>query len=82
MTSAKAIDNIVRRYAVASFNDTSTLTDAGLESMSVVRIIVDLNFDPAIEIDMAHFAELRTVTDLKRWLSSLAVNAPRGGGAR
>ena len=72
MTSVKTIDDAVSRYASIPFDDTATLIEVGIESMSIVRIIVDLNFDPSLEIDMSRIVEMVTVADLKRWLRGLA----------
>jgi acyl carrier protein len=71
------LDQAIASYAVGRYNDGSSLTQAGLESLSVLRLVADVVTDPDLEIDTGHLAHVRTVGDLKGWLRGL-IASPAG----
>lgn len=72
MTIPLDLDSTIARYASVSFDDSTPLLEAGLESLSLIRLAVDVATDDDAEIDAARLVDLRTVGDLKKWLGSLA----------
>lgn len=66
------LDSAIARYATADFDDSTALLDAGLESLSVLRLAVEVATDETAEIDATELVEVRTVGDLKAWLAGLA----------
>lgn len=72
------LDTAIARYATADFDDSTSLLDAGLESLSVLRLAVETATDESAEIDATRLVEIHTVGDLKAWLLSLA-DTPVGG---
>ncbi|MFI5561127.1 phosphopantetheine-binding protein [Amycolatopsis japonica] len=74
-------DAIITRYATFTFDDSTPLLDAGLESLALLRLAVDVAGDDDAEIDATRLVDLHTVADLKRWLAELAT-AGQDGGAR
>lgn len=75
MSRLLELDSAISRYATADFDDATPLLDAGLESLSVLRLAVEIATDESAEIDATQLVEIRTVGDLKTWLTGLA-----GGG--
>jgi acyl carrier protein len=75
------LDATIARYATFTFDDSTPLLDAGLESLSLLRLAVDVASDDDAEIDATRLVDLRTVGDLKQWLSHL-IPADRLGGTR
>jgi acyl carrier protein len=65
------LDATIARYATFAFDDTTPLLDAGLESLALLRLAVDVATDEDAEIDATRLADLRTVADLKHWLADL-----------
>lgn len=65
------LDATIARYATFAFDDTTQLLDAGLESLALLRLAVDVATDDDAEIDATRLADLKTVADLKRWLTDL-----------
>ncbi|GAA0706613.1 acyl carrier protein [Dactylosporangium roseum] len=65
------LDATIARYATFAFDDTTPLLDAGLESLALLRLAVDVATDDDAEIDATRLADLKTVADLKGWLADL-----------
>jgi hypothetical protein len=74
-TTSATIDAVIRRNVRVPFEDCFGLAEAGLDSLSVLRIASELIPDPDQEIDPAGLADVRTVADLRRWLHFLLVPA-------
>jgi acyl carrier protein len=74
------LDATIARYATFAFDDATPLLDAGLESLALLRLAVDVATDEDAEIDATRLADLRTVADLKGWLADLML--PAEGGLR
>jgi hypothetical protein len=66
------LDLAISRYATARFGDATPLQEVGLESLSLLRLAVEVATDDDAEIDATLLAEVRTVGDLKGWLAHLA----------
>jgi acyl carrier protein len=75
------LDATIARYATFTFDDSTPLLDAGLESLSLLRLAVEVATDEDAEIDATRMVDLRTVADLKAWLGSMML-ADQAGGAR
>jgi acyl carrier protein len=69
--SPEDLDTVIARYAVGRVTDASSLAQAGLDSLAVLRIVVESVTDPEIEIAPSRLADVLTVADLKRWLGEL-----------
>ena len=69
--SSEDLDTVIARYAVGRVTDASSLAQAGLDSLAVLRIVVESVTDPEIEIAPSRLADVLTVADLKRWLGEL-----------
>jgi acyl carrier protein len=72
------LDSTIARYATFAFDDSTSLLDAGLESLALLRLAVEVATDEDAEIDASRLVDLRTVADLKGWLSDMILP----GGAR
>ncbi|MFG2906690.1 phosphopantetheine-binding protein [Kitasatospora sp. NPDC048286] len=70
LTTPPDLDSTIARYATADFDDSTLIQEAGLESLSLLRLAVEVA-DEDVEIDAAGLVEVRTVGDLKVWLTSL-----------
>jgi acyl carrier protein len=66
------LDSIIEQYATAKFDDSTPLLDAGIESLSLLRLAVEVAADADAEIDATRLVELRTIADLKSWLREIA----------
>jgi hypothetical protein len=73
------LDATIARYATFSFDDSTPLLDAGLESLSLLRLAVEVATDDDAEIDATRLVDLHTVGDLKGWLRDMIPTAPDGG---
>ena len=73
------LDATIARYATFAFDDSTTLLDAGLESLALLRLAVEVATDEDAEIDASRLADLRTVADLKGWLTDIMPTALNGG---
>lgn len=73
MTAQLDLDAAIAKYATASFDDSAALLDVGLESLSLLRLAVEVATDDDVEIDATRLVDLRTVGELKQWLAELAV---------
>jgi acyl carrier protein len=72
MTAQLDLDSTIAKYATASFDDSAVLLDVGLESLSLLRLAVEVATDDDVEIDATRLVDLRTVGELKQWLMELA----------
>lgn len=70
------LDSTIARYATFAFEDTTPLLDVGLESLSLLRLAVEVSTDEDAEIDASRLVDLKTVADLKVWLAEML---PVGG---
>jgi hypothetical protein len=72
MEATVNLDVVIGRFAAFAFNDSTQLAAAGIESLAMLRLAVEVATDGDAEIDASGLAGLRTVGDLKRWLGALA----------
>jgi hypothetical protein len=72
------LDATIARYATFAFDDSTPLLDAGLESLALLRLAVDVATDSDAEIDASRLVDLHTVADLKGWLRDLAAAMDEG----
>ena len=68
------LDAMIAEHATGAFDDSTPLPAAGLESLSLLRLVVAAAADQDAEIDAARLAQLRVVADLKAWLTELAAS--------
>lgn len=73
------LDATIAQYATFAFDDSTPLLDAGLESLALLRLAVEVAADDDAEIDATRLVDLHTVADLKGWLSDLNSTAQDGG---
>ncbi len=73
------LDATIARYATFAFDDTTPLLDAGLESLALLRLAVDVASDEEAEIDASRLVDLHTVADLKGWLMDMVPTIENGG---
>lgn len=66
------LDSAIAKYATSGFDDSTPLLDAGLESLSLLRLAVETATDTDAEIDATSMAGLCTVGELKAWLRELS----------
>ncbi|QHA10039.1 acyl carrier protein [Streptomyces broussonetiae] len=81
MTTPPDLDSMIAQYATADFGDSTLIQEAGLESLSLLRLAVEVAAGEDAEIDAAGLVDLRTVGDLKVWLTSLVPDNADGTGA-
>jgi aryl carrier-like protein len=67
------LDAVIARYATFTFDDSTPLLDAGLESLALLRLAVETAADDDAEIDATRLVDLHTVGDLKAWLIELVL---------
>jgi hypothetical protein len=72
MPTSMDLDATIARYATFPFTDATALQDAGLESLSLLRLAVEVARDDDAEIDATSLVDLKTVGDLKGWLAGMA----------
>ncbi|MDT0528307.1 phosphopantetheine-binding protein [Micromonospora sp. DSM 115977] len=82
MTTPADLDTTIAKYASVAFDDSTPLLEAGLESLSLLRLAVELADDDDAEIDATRLVDLRTVGDLKQWLRELSAVGAETGGTR
>lgn len=75
MPSAAELDDAIAKVATKEFTDASTLPEAGIQSLSLLRLVVDLLPDDDAEIDVTKLGQIKTVGDLKAWLVELVGTA-------
>jgi hypothetical protein len=79
MTIPADLDTTIAKYASVTFDDSTPLLEAGLESLSLLRLAVEVAADDDdAEIDATRLVDLRTVGDLKRWLGELTATPAEG----
>ncbi|MET7605544.1 beta-ketoacyl synthase N-terminal-like domain-containing protein [Streptomyces avermitilis] len=66
---------VLREHARTGFDDGSTLTEIGIDSLAKLRIVVELTKRSSQDIDPEEFGRLRTVGELRRWTRSLEAAA-------
>jgi len=66
------LDTMIAEHATGAFEDSTPLLAAGLESLSILRLVVAMAKDDGTEIDATRLAQRRVVGDLKLWLTELA----------
>ncbi|BCJ67431.1 acyl carrier protein [Polymorphospora rubra] len=76
------LDTTIAKYASVAFDDSTPLLEAGLESLSLLRLAVEVATDDDAEIDATRLVDLRTVGDLKGWLRELASTGAVDGRPR
>jgi hypothetical protein len=72
MDATLNLDAVIARYAAFAFDDAMQLPAAGIDSLAILRLAVDVAADDEQEIDASALVGLHTVGDLKRWLGKLA----------
>lgn len=72
MSAPLDLDAVIAKHATTGFDDATQLLDAGLESLSLLRMAAEVAADEDAEIDASRLVELRTVGDLKTWLAELS----------
>jgi hypothetical protein len=72
MTITHRIDEVIARHALGAFDQETLLVHAGIESLSILRIITEAVPDPATEIDLARLVDVHTIGDLRSWLAEMA----------
>jgi hypothetical protein len=68
------LDAAIAKYTSFTFEGTTSLMHAGLDSLTLLRIAVDVASDEDTEIDASGLVKLRTIDDLKGWLLSLSAS--------
>lgn len=77
--TAHDLNALIARYTSVGFDDVTPLLEAGLESLSLLRLAVDVATDDDAEINATQLVDLRTVADLKAWLLALATGESNTG---
>ena len=71
------LDATIARYATFAFDDSTALLDAGLESLALLRLAVEVASDDDAEIDATRLVDLHTVADLTQWLIDMIPGGTR-----
>lgn len=66
---------VLREHARTAYSDDSLLAEIGIDSLAMLRIVVDLSRETGQEVDPEELASLRTVGALREWLHSLEAHA-------
>ncbi|MFD1663409.1 beta-ketoacyl synthase N-terminal-like domain-containing protein [Streptomyces caeni] len=66
---------VLREHARTGFDDASSLTDIGIDSLAKLRIVVELTKRSSQDVDPEEVGRLRTVGELRRWTRSLEAAA-------
>jgi acyl carrier protein len=74
------LDVVISRFAAFAFDDRTSLAAAGIESLTILRLAVEVAAADDAEIDASGLAGLRTVGDLKQWLGALVAEPAGGSG--
>ncbi|WP_460854786.1 beta-ketoacyl synthase N-terminal-like domain-containing protein [Nocardiopsis coralliicola] len=69
------VDAVLRQHARAAYAEDSALSDIGIDSLALLRIIVALSRDHGYEVDLEDLAELRTVSAFRQWFDGMEVAA-------
>jgi acyl carrier protein len=69
-TLESRFSSALSQFVTGSVSEDAELVELGLDSLTLVRIIVHVvGDDPDREIDPAEIGGLRTIADLRAWLS-------------
>ncbi len=66
---------MLSRHARTAYTDDSSLSDIGIDSLAMLRIIVELTRDHGYAVDADDLASLRTVGAFRQWFHALEVPA-------
>jgi acyl transferase domain-containing protein len=66
---------VLHAHARTGFDDGSTLTDIGIDSLAKLRIVVELVKQCRQEVDPEEFGRIRTVGELRQWTRALQAAA-------
>ncbi|WP_225845355.1 beta-ketoacyl synthase N-terminal-like domain-containing protein [Streptomyces sp. HPF1205] len=66
---------MLREHARTGFDDSSTLTEIGIDSLARLRILVELAKTTSRDVDPEEFGQLRTVGELRQWTQALEAAA-------
>ena len=66
---------VLQEHARTAYTDSSLLAEIGIDSLAMLRIVVDLSRETGREVDPEELASLRTVGALREWLRSLEAQA-------
>ncbi|MGH3980852.1 MAG: beta-ketoacyl synthase N-terminal-like domain-containing protein [Pseudonocardiaceae bacterium] len=66
---------VLRKHARASYSDDSSLSEIGIDSLAMLRIIVELARDHGHEVDADDLAALHTVGAFRQWFRRLGARA-------
>ncbi|WP_305783556.1 phosphopantetheine-binding protein [Symbioplanes lichenis] len=72
----EGLDERIARHADGAFDDSTLLNEAGIESLTLLRLAVQVAPSNDTEIDASQLAAIRTVGELKAWLRQLASAPP------
>lgn len=64
-------DAVLGQHARTGYSDDSSLSDIGIDSLAMLRIIVELARDHGYDVDVGDLAELRTVSAFRQWFGRL-----------
>jgi acyl transferase domain-containing protein len=62
---------VLREHARIPFDDGSTLSEVGIDSLAKMRLIVQLSKKSGRDVDPEDFARLRTVGEMRLWIHAL-----------
>lgn len=62
---------ILREHARSGFDEGSTLTEIGIDSLAKLRILIELTKRSGQDLDPDEFGRLRTVGELRQWTRTL-----------
>ncbi|MFF5261700.1 acyl carrier protein [Actinomadura viridis] len=68
MSGTSDIEEVIARHAVGELDDDTPLAAAGIESLALLRIVVEAAPDTDMEIDTARLIDVHTVGELRNWL--------------
>lgn len=71
MPVSSDLEAVIAKYATEGFTDATPLLEVGLDSLALLRLAVEVA-DGDAEIDATRLVDVRTVGDLKAWLTGLA----------
>lgn len=71
--SYSALEIALRDQVRVPYGDGSKLTEIGLDSLAIVRIVVAASPDSEQEIDVSSLAGVSTVGELRAWLAESAI---------
>jgi acyl carrier protein len=74
-TSSPDLDAVIGRYALWTFTDETSLVQAGVDSLSVLRMVAELATSPDREIGAERLVAVTTIGELKDFLADLTGSA-------